>query len=49
MFGPAEFLKHVPCLRLVSMDYHYCGHLYKKTVAHIQRGEDRAASPEVCW
>ena len=31
------------------MDYHYCGHLYKKTVAHIQRGEDRRATPEVCW
>ncbi|XP_043246654.1 uncharacterized protein LOC122394112 [Amphibalanus amphitrite] len=43
-----QFLKHVPCLRLVSIDYNYCGHLYKKLVAHIERGEDRNPSPQVC-
>ncbi|XP_037093472.1 uncharacterized protein LOC119113226 [Pollicipes pollicipes] len=43
-----RFLEHIPCLRLVTIDYNYCGYLYKKTVYHIERGDNAHATPETC-
>jgi len=44
-----SFLKHVSCLKLVTIDYNHCGYLYKETVYHMEQGSHhQPTSSDIC-